>query len=175
MTATADIIFPDDYELDMLAGVDSVPDKHIMSPSVIHCNDSDGMMIPMDTTKRPNPWPPRLVLDLAMGLDDVETILTRYDVPVSLYHTLLQNPHFRRELVVATKELQENGVTFKRKAALQAEMYLEDMDNVMRDDRTPPSVKKDIFIHMAKLGELEPEKKGEGANSGPAFNIQINL
>lgn len=175
MTATHDIIFPDDYELDMLAGVDQIPDKHTMPPTIIHCNDRDGMMVPTSTKISQNPWPPKMVIDLAMGLDDIETILTRHDMPVAVYNALRENPLFRRELICATKELQENGVTFKRKAALQAEMYLEDMDNVMRDDKTPPSVKKDIFIHMAKLGELEPEKKGDGTSSGPAFNIQINL
>jgi hypothetical protein len=173
MTATSDIIFPDDYELEMMAGTE--PPTIVIPNALPHVNDRTEEFWPMDARRLANPWPPRLVLDLALGLDDVETILTRHDIPVHTYNQLLQLPLFRRELVVAQKELQENGVSFKRKAALQAEMYLEDMDQVMKDDKTPPSVKKDIFIHMAKLGELEPEKKGDGTNSGPAFNIQINL
>lgn len=153
MNNASEIIFPDEFEL---------PD----TPTAL-------TVVPQDT--HVHPWSSKLLFDLALGIDDLETILTRHALPVAAYSALCENPHFRRDLVVLTKELQESGVSFKRKAALQAEMYLEDMDNLMREAATPPSVKKDIFIHMAKLGELEPEKKTEGSSVGAAFNIQINL
>ena len=55
-------------------------------------------------------------------------------------------------------------------------MYLLDMDNIMRDEDVGPSVKKDIWINMARLGELDPKKEREdGPAGGMAFNIQINM
>jgi uncharacterized protein YutE (UPF0331/DUF86 family) len=122
-------------------------------------------------------WPPLLPLDIAIGIDDTQTILDRHGIDDETWETLQNLPAFRQELVRVTKEVRETGVSFKRKAAYQAETYLEDLDHLMTNLDTPPTVKLDIFKTLAKLGELEPKdsKEGQGGNSGPTFALQINI
>ena len=124
----------------------------------------------------PSLWPHGLVIDLALGLDGQEDILLRYNMTEAQWLAISDNRAFRIDLARARKELQESGVGFKRKAAIQAEMYLKDMDNLMADGDTSPTVKHTIFRSMAQLGELEPKKDKDGdLGSGTAFNIQINM
>jgi len=170
MEALDIIDFPDMESLETLS------ESHVPLADLSHINyPSDVVVISSHAADTPNRWSPKLVFDLALGLDDLESILTRHGISYGDYNAISDNPTFRRELVSATKELQETGVTFKRKAAIQAELYLEEMDSLMRADITPPSVKTDIFKTMAKLGELEPEKKSDSSIGSNQFNIQINL
>ena len=85
------------------------------------------------------------------------------------------NRAFRIDLARARKELQESGISFKRKAAIQAEMYLKNMDDLMADSDTSPTVKHTIFRSMALLGELEPKKDSDEIGGGLNFAIQINM
>lgn len=171
MEALDFIEFPDEDTLDAHA------EGHVPLTDLSHINyPSDALVIgEHNLSNIPNRWSPKLVYDLALGLDPLDDVLLRHGLSINEYNAVADNPVFRRELVVATKELQENGVPFKRKAAIQAELYLDDMDQLMRDQLTPPSVKTDIFKTMARLGELEPEKKSESSDRGSQFNIQINL
>lgn len=121
-------------------------------------------------------WPQALVIDVALGLDSLPEILTRYAMSDEQWEALSDNPAFKIDLSRARKEIAESGLGFKRKAATQAEMYLEEMDKIMYDPEASHSVKKDIFVQMARLGELEPKKDVDANNpGGMAFNIQINL
>jgi len=122
-------------------------------------------------------WPQALVVDIALGIDPRSDIEERYNLKPEQLDFLLENRAFRIDLARIRKEIAENGLSFKRKAATQAEMYLLDMDRIMADPDTPPGIKKDIFVQMARLGELEPKtaKDGEITAGGLAFNIQINM
>jgi hypothetical protein len=122
-------------------------------------------------------WTPMFVFDLAMGIDALDDVLTRHNVTWDEWRKLEHNLSFRRELLLAQKEIAEHGVSFKRKSALQAEEYLFKMDALMHDVTTPASVRVDIFKTLAKLGELEPAKtkSDDSAGSGATFNIQINI
>lgn len=119
-----------------------------------------------------------LTMDLALGLDSIDDILVRYGIDGYTWESLQNNLTFRRELMALRRELAEDGTTFKRKAALQAETYLSEVHNLMQDASTPPNVKVDIFKTLAKLGELEPKdtsKSRDPSESQPQFAIQINI
>lgn len=123
-----------------------------------------------------HPWPPMLLMDLAIGLDSVDEILIRHKIDAHTWEVLTSDLNFRRELMRLKKEVAEDGTTFKRKAAIHAETYLLEMDALMRDASTPPNVKHEIFKTLAKLGGLETKVGDESAaGSGPSFAIQINL
>lgn len=130
---------------------------------------------------RPQPigyiWPQGLVLDLALGIDSLDDILVRYGMDANQWEALSDNKAFRLDLARVRKEISENGLSFRRKAATQAEMYLQDMDGIMSDPDASDTLKHNIFTTMARLGELEPVKSGKDGDGGNGmnFNIQINM
>jgi hypothetical protein len=129
---------------------------------------------------RPRPisyiWPQGLVVDIALGIDALPDILLRYNMTEEHWASLSDNPAFRVDLARTRKEISENGLSFKRKAATQAEMYLIDMDKIMADPEASQTLKHNIFTTMARLGELEPVKARESdVVTGGGFNIQINI
>jgi len=121
-------------------------------------------------------WPHGLVIDMALGIDCLEDILLRYNMTPEHWAALEDNRAFRIDLARARKEISETGMGFKRKAAVHAELYLKNMDDLMQDADVAPGVKKDIWTNMARLADLDPKKdKEDGVSGGMAFNIQINM
>jgi hypothetical protein len=131
-------------------------------------------MIP--STQLLSTWPPQFTMDLALGVEDLGSILDRYGLVKAQFDHLYALPAFRMELAALRKEVAEKGITFRRKAALQAEMYLAELDNLMADvsGSVAPGVKVDIFKTLAKLGDLEP-KESKTDQGGSTSNIQINI
>lgn len=123
-----------------------------------------------------NPWDPRFVLDLALAVDELPDILSRYDISEDEFKMLSDTPLFRRELAVAMREVRENGVSFACKARVQAESYLEVMDELVYDAATPANVRLETIRSAVKWARLEPkEDKAEGAGTGAVVNVQINF
>jgi hypothetical protein len=109
---------------------------------------------------RPNRWPPQLIFDLALGLDcEIDVLGQRYDITPQDLEKLYTLPHFRQEVALMTRELNEKNTIFKTKAKVQAEDCLDDMYGLMKDADTPASTKLAIFQTLAKFGELEPKKE----------------
>jgi hypothetical protein len=132
--------------------------------------------IPRSASRLSFTWPASLVVDVALAIDDLDSILERYGMSHTQWDFLSDNPAFKIELSRVRKEITENGLSFKRKAATQAEMYLTNMDALMCNPDVAPSVKHSIFTSLVKYGELEPKKESaDSAAGGMAFNIQINM
>ena len=125
----------------------------------------------------PNRWPPQLVFDLALGLEDYESIGLRHNISASEIDKLYESKLFRREVAAMTRELQESNMIFRSKAKIQAEAYLGHIHELMDDPDTAPSVKLQIFQTLAKLGDLEPkEPKGAqipGVPQGGAMRMVV--
>ena len=134
----------------------------------------------MDNLQRPltptNQWDPRLILDLAVGVEGMEDILSRYSLTLDEYYALSSTPAFRRELALAVRDVRENGVTFAAKARVQAELYLEVLENIVYDTSTPASTRLEAIRSAVKWGRLEP-KDDKAGDSGPTtqVNVQINF
>lgn len=109
------------------------------------------------TPATPTSWPPKLVFDLALGLDNSDEIAERYGLTEQTLEKFFTLPKFRQEVASLTRELRENNTIFLNKAKVQAETYLADMDDLMRDINTSPTVKLSIFQTLAKLADLEPK------------------
>lgn len=128
------------------------------------------------TTQKVNAWDPRLIIDLNLGLDPLEDILLRYGLTPAQLETLNNNPVFRKDLNITAREMREGGVSFARKAATQAESYLEVLDEIVTDARVPASTRLAGIKDVVKWGGLEPkDEKEKGAGSGAPINIQINF
>lgn len=125
-------------------------------------------------TQTINPWDPRLVMDLAIGIDSAEDISERYDLSTNALDALYGIKSFRQEVAAVMKDVRENGVTFRAKAKIQAEDYLEIMDKLIYNSEIPAGVRLDAIKSAVKWAGLEPkdEKTHEDI---PQVNIQINF
>ena len=129
-----------------------------------------------DPTKKVNAWDPRLIIDLNLGLDPLEDILLRYNLTPAQLETLNNNPVFRKDLNITAREMREGGVSFARKAATQAESYLEVLDEIVNDARVPASTRLAGIKDVVKWGGLEPkDEKEKGNGGGGGVQIQINF
>lgn len=122
-----------------------------------------------------NQYPPQLLLDLALGVDDTYTILARYDVTPEQYESLMGNPTFRAQLLQTQRQVAEEGAAFKLKAKLFSESHLQTMDDMMNDVTTPPATKLGIWQTATKLAGLEPIKEKDSGAQQQTFNLQIVL
>lgn len=129
--------------------------------------------VQLPATRHKSPWDPRLILDLAFGIDDLQDILLRYGLTQEAFNALSDNKIFRRELALTMRELREDGLTFARKARFQAEAYLEVIDTIVYDDAVAPSVKLEAIKSTVQWGGLiQKEQKSESAN---ATQINVNI
>ena len=124
-----------------------------------------------------NRWSPQLIFDLALGLDDYETIGSRYGITAEYLERLYELPVFRQEVALLTRELREKNEIFKHKSKVLAETYLDEMAALMLDRETAAGTKLSIFQTLAKYGELEPKEKpqtyGPNLNPGQAMRMVV--
>lgn len=114
-----------------------------------------------------SPWPSRLAFDFAMG-EDPELLTARYEIGPTQWQYLLLNPAFMLEVEKHRRTIVEEGVTFRLKAKLQAEAYLEEIDTLVHDPETSPAVRLDAIKSMVKWSGYEPTTKdSQAAPSGP--------
>jgi len=122
----------------------------------------------------PSPWNPRLPFDIALG-EEIQVLCDRYLMTEEELDALKYLPSFRHEVAKQEKDIRENGVTFKAKARVQAELYLETLDELVNNHSVSPATRLDAIKSVVKWGGLEPLAAAAGQSSIPTFNIQINL
>jgi hypothetical protein len=123
----------------------------------------------------PARWDAKLVFDLALEIDDLPTILERYGLEEADITRLLRVPAFRRELAGMVRDIRENGVSFTSKARLQAEDYLQIVDEMVYAPDTPASVKTDLIKTTAKWAGFGQEKGDLNNNGSGKGSIEINI
>ncbi len=132
------------------------------------------VLTPQPTTT--NSWDPRLILDLAIGIDGLEEILLRYSLTEEEFNILSETQPFRRELALTMRDVRENGVSFSQKAKIQAESYLEILDDLVFDNATPSTTRLEAIRSTVKWGRLEPPKETQDdAVNATNINVQINF
>lgn len=130
----------------------------------------------MDAQHNPiNPWPPQLITELALQLDDTEIVLERHGVSPAQYQQFLALPIFRREVAAMMKEMSDSGHTYKIKARIQAEGYLPVVDEIVNNSEIAASTRMDAIKYMGKMGDLEPREKKQDQGTGATVNVQINF
>jgi hypothetical protein len=123
-----------------------------------------------------NKWDPRLILDLAVGIDSTEDILHRYNLSEEEYENLSKVKSFRQELALMIRDVRENGVSFARKAAVQAESYLEDVHTMITDPTVAAGTKLDAIKSTVLWGRLLPEKETkDDALNATQINVSISF
>jgi hypothetical protein len=124
--------------------------------------------------KTPAPWPNRLSFDVAMGTYDEKQLCDAYEITIEDFDRLRCYPPFRREVVEHKQNIKETGVTFKTKAKMQAEEYLDNLDALILGIDTPPSVKLAAIQSVVKWAGLEPKPETvTQQGGGPSVTINI--
>lgn len=118
-------------------------------------------------------WPARLPFDFAMG-EDANTLLERYDLQPSQLHSLVFTPAFMKEVDKHRQEILDNGVSFRLKAKIQAEEYLQEIDNLINDADTSPAVRLDAIKSVVKWSGYEPTTQNQSQASGGATRLIIS-
>lgn len=118
--------------------------------------------------------PAEVIFSLAVGADDPYNILTAYGIADDMIAVILRDPAIQKAVAAKQAELQREGVTFRLKAAMGAEMLL---DKVLMDalgERVTPAIRHEMLKTFAKLGALEPkEDKQAVAPTGFTVNITV--
>lgn len=120
------------------------------------------------------PWPKKLPFDVAFGESD-DILCAKYNLSPAALEALYLNPVFRREVSDHQTVIRDEGITFKAKAKLQAEMYLENLHEIVVSQTAAPSVKLDAIKSMVKWAGYEPKPEAASAAAGgPSITINIS-
>jgi len=161
---------------EFIQGIDLGEERISMAATVTADQVADAILLPaLRGPEAPSPWHARLPFDIALG-DDQQVLCDRYNLTPLELEALYYVPAFRREVAGHSKSIREEGVTFRQKAKVQAEMYLEVLDDIVNNVDVSPATRLDAIKSVVKWGDLEPkESKAAGSANMPQFNIQINL
>jgi len=126
-------------------------------------------------SSKTSPWDPRLVVDLALEIDDIPAILERYDLTEDALNTLSEVPAFRRELAMTMREVREDGLSFASKARVQAETYLEELDRMVYAPDTPAGVRLDCIKSVVTWGRLLPQEEKKDSTNATQVIVNISI
>lgn len=115
----------------------------------------------------------RLAYELAMGLDDSADIFQRHGYGRDDALALLELPEFAKLLDRISREVRENGITFRAKARVMAEDLLQHGYEIATDELASAAVRADLIQWFARVGDLEPaaKKVDTGASGGLSLTI----
>ena len=119
-------------------------------------------------------FPPLMPMEIALKVDTLPNICRAYGYSREEFAVLAQHPVFIKAYQEAVEKLKVEGMSFRVKAAMQAEAYLETSYKMVQDEATSDNVRADLIKNTVKWAGLEP-KPGAEAGTGQSFNIQINL
>ncbi len=118
---------------------------------------------------------PTMAFEVALGMLSLDEIAKKHGIPAQELREYAANPHFDKMVKDFKADLEAHGVSFRLKAALQAEIYMDTTLWAMANDPTTPSqTKLDFFKQLTRVGGLEP-KPAAGSEGGPGFRLIINL
>lgn len=118
--------------------------------------------------------PAELVVSLAQGLHTEAELAARFGFTPEHLQRLLEYPPFRTAVATKRAELEKSGWVFRQKAAMQAEMLMDQVFvNAMSND-VGLMQKLETLKYLSKMGNLEP-KEDKNTSAGPGFQISINL
>lgn len=116
---------------------------------------------------------PRMIYDLATGMEDPDEVAKRYGFEGEEWEQLAQRPELVREVKQQAAELSKNGTTFKNKARLLTNSMLDDLYKAAMRDDVPVKDKAQALLAVTKLAGLDAPAATVAQGAG--FSITINL
>jgi hypothetical protein len=118
--------------------------------------------------------PAEMVLALAQGLEDPSNVAMRCGFSPDQWEKLQDYKPLQVAVAAKKAELEKDGWIVRQKAAMGADMLLDQVLVQAMSHDTSLGAKLEVFKTLVKVGNLEP-KEDKNAQSGPGFQIQINL
>lgn len=119
-------------------------------------------------------FPPMLAMELAMKIDSPKNIAQAYNLSRDEFAAIISHPLFIKAYQEATEALKVNGMSFKVKAQMQAEDYLNTAYAMIKSPGTADNVRADLIKNVVRWAGYDAKAAEVGAG-GNSFNIQINL
>ncbi|MCR4302126.1 MAG: hypothetical protein NUV51_10985 [Sulfuricaulis sp.] len=116
----------------------------------------------------------RLAVELALKVDDAESIFASYKYTPEEAAELMESPAFLALLGQAAKEVQESGLSFRTKAKLLAGELLPYANDIATDPLQSAAVRADLIKWSAKVAGFEPKEKDD-AKVGGGFTLSITF
>ena len=118
--------------------------------------------------------PAEMVLALAQGLEDPADVALRCGFTSDQWSKLENYKPLQVAVAAKKAELEKDGWIVRQKAAMGADMLLDQVIVQAMNNETSLGAKLEVFKTLVKVGNLEP-KEDKTASAGPGFQIQINL
>lgn len=119
-------------------------------------------------------FPPMLPLELALKIDTPRAICEAYNITKEQFEVMIKHPLFIQAYQHHVEELKQDGMSFKKKAQIQAEEHLKTAWAMIQDPKTADSVRSELIRSTVRWAGYEP-KSGGNAEHGGGFQININL
>lgn len=134
--------------------------------------DNTPTITPAAPALRPE-WSMHLVMDVALNASK-DSILEAHELQFHQLEAICANPTFVMQVATLRKQLEKEGATFKLKAQLQADHYLQRVHEMVMDPDMDPKVVTRLIEDVARWGGLDaPQTVGGGSLGG--FSISINF
>jgi len=117
----------------------------------------------------------RLAVELALDVDDAESIFARYGYSPDQAATLMESPAFLLLVQSAAKEAQESGLSFRTKAKLIANELLPYAHEIATDPMNGAGVRLDAIQWTAKVAGLEPKETKDDGKTGGGLTLSITF
>lgn len=118
--------------------------------------------------------PAEMVVAMAQGLEEPVEIAARFGFGGERWEKLQQYEPFKQAVAAKKAELEKSGWVFRQKAAMQAEMLMDQVFVSAMSNDVGLMQKLETLKFLTKAGNLEP-KEDKAAGAGAGFQIQINL
>lgn len=119
-------------------------------------------------------YPPTFPIEIALRTSPVRTICEEYGISEQEWDLIRNEPLFIGDLKRALEMLQQEGMSFKIKARLQAESLLQTSWREIHSPDTPPAVRSQLIQATMKWAGYDAPPQDKSA-AGAGFSISINF
>lgn len=118
-------------------------------------------------------WHPMMPVEIALDRHPVKYICECYGVDVIAWNKLRNDPLFQEDVRRHREDLRKDGMSFKKKAQLQAEALLDVSWGIINNPSTPANVRADLIKNTIRVAGLDASKEQDAAAA--RANLQINI
>lgn len=118
--------------------------------------------------------PPEMIEAIAIGLEEPTEIAARYGFTGARWEKLSAWAPFHSTVMSKRAEYEKNGVTFRTKSALKADMLADRVFIEAMQPSTNMTQRMAVLQYLTKVADLEP-KEAKTASIGEGFSVTINL
>ena len=117
----------------------------------------------------------RLAVELALGMENAETVFAQYGYTQETALDLIESPAFIALLARVRKEVAESGLSFRSKAKAISEELLPYALIMATDPECSAAVRADLIKWSAKVGGNEPLPIKDDGKTGGGLTLSITF